>query len=96
MDRRAKKLISSQEADGKSLVEIAELVNSDENNIREVVMSLRAKGKITKYFDPSTGLLASHKLGDKTYCSYCGHPNLKSKFCSVCGIENPLSIKKKK
>ncbi|NHK32871.1 MAG: hypothetical protein FK730_16105 [Asgard group archaeon] len=95
VDRRVKKLISSQEADGKSLVEIAEIVNRDENNIREVVMTLRAKGKIAKYFDPSTGFLTSHQLGDETFCSYCGHSTQKSNFCSVCGIENPLSIEKK-
>jgi hypothetical protein len=95
VDRRVEKLISSQKADGKSLVEIAEIVNRDENNIREVILTLRAKGRITKYFDSSTGFLVSSQLDDETFCSYCGQPNQKSKFCSVCGIENPLSIKKK-
>jgi hypothetical protein len=95
VDRQVKKLISSRVADGKSIVEIAEIVNRDENNIREVVMTLRAKGEITKYFNPSTGFLVSSQIDDETCCSYCGQPNLKSNFCSVCGIENPLSIKKK-
>jgi UDP-N-acetylmuramyl pentapeptide phosphotransferase/UDP-N-acetylglucosamine-1-phosphate transferase len=62
VDRQVKKLISSRVADGKSIVEIAEIVNRDENNIREVVMTLRAKGEITKYFNPSTGFLVSSQI----------------------------------
>lgn len=94
VDRRAIKFLSSQEADGKSLIEIAETINYDEKQLRELIMSLRAQSKITKYFDPISGFLVSHKLDDKCYCPNCGHPNFTNNFCTVCGKENPLSNEK--
>jgi len=95
MDRRVINYLNSRDAENKTLIEITDILNYDEKQLGEIIITLRAQGKMKKYFDPNNGFLVSQTQGDIIYCLYCTSPNITGNFCTVCGKENTLSDEKK-
>ena len=93
--RRASLFLASDNADNKTLSELAAVLNLDVNHVRELVLRLRSQGKLSKHFEPKSGFLVSIQDEKVNVCPICNHPDLTGSFCSVCGTEITEQSKKK-
>ncbi|NHJ47466.1 MAG: hypothetical protein FK733_06750 [Asgard group archaeon] len=92
--RRATLFLTSENADNKTLNELATILNLDVDHVRELVLRLRSQGKLSKHFDSNSGFLVSIQDESVLVCPMCNHPDLKGDFCSVCGVEVAIELKK--
>jgi hypothetical protein len=88
------KFLISNEANNHTLKELATILNLNVDHLRELILRLRARGKLAKHYDISTGNLVPLQANTK-FCTYCGQPNLEGSFCQVCGMEIVYQTKNK-
>lgn len=97
LERRILKHFSNLQVDSISLEQISSDLKLDVNYLRSLILQLRGQGKLSLYFDPSSGDIILPKEIKPKSCLFCAHPNVTSAFCPVCGIiNNELKRKKSK
>jgi len=85
LERSVIKYFAGLESDEVLLIQASEELNISEDNLRELILSLRSRGNLKVHFsDKSPELIIIVKY-DEASCSHCGQPMNNSEFCSVCG-----------
>ena len=91
IERRFIRCFNSAPSGRISLSHLSEALHLSQDNLQELILSLRVQGKIQAYFNSETGELMRTSSSDGRSCFVCGEPNITSAFCQVCGSEQPPS-----
>ncbi|MFW9924876.1 MAG: PCI domain-containing protein [Candidatus Thorarchaeota archaeon] len=84
-ENKLKKLFKEIPAEGITLTELAEKMNLEVDNLRDLLFSLRSQGKLQVIFNSQNGvLISSSTIADET-CKKCGALMNNAPFCTVCG-----------
>jgi len=93
-DRILFKYISNLENERISITKLSTDLDIEIPELRELILTLRSRGKLKVFFDEQTGEVVSSILYQGLTCSLCGEPLEKEQFCSVCGTEKPVDESK--
>ena len=88
LEQRILKHFSNLQINSISLEQLSSDLMLDVMYLRAIILQLRGQGKLSVYFDSSSGELVLLKEVMSNSCSFCAHPNVSSAYCPVCGIKN--------
>ena len=85
LEQKVIKFFENIEEEKISLADASEALNVSEDNLREIILTLRSKGKLKAHFSQETAEMLILTSFDEELCSHCGQPLTNNEFCSVCG-----------
>lgn len=85
IENRLIKYFAGFNEDQVTLQQASEDLNISTDNLRELILSLRSRGKLKVHFSDESSELIVIALYDGELCAHCGQPLNGSKFCPVCG-----------
>jgi hypothetical protein len=85
IERRLIKYFAGLSTNQVSLKQASEALNISPNNLRELILSMRCRGKLKVHFSNESSELIIVAEYDEELCIHCGQPINDSEFCSVCG-----------